>query len=174
MVEVKLEWNKDNLKEYIKFSSFNNKPVKIALPVFAACYAAMLVVCILMAVKFGYWIMLGAALMITFFALIFAAITFFSFKGYVKNAIKANSDSDINNILICTDALLLLKDDEPIGTIDYRNINEISFNEKAETAYIITNKNAVIILEYKNIVLGTKEELKKILEEKQSELSKKA
>lgn len=173
MVEVKLQWNESNLKEYVKYTSFTQNTLsKAALIVFSICYVMIFAFCMIMAFAFNYYFMIGVALILTLLVGIFAVFMVLWLKSYIKNALKANSESDINNVLVCTDALLLLNEDEPLGKIDYENVKEIVFNEKNGASYIITKGDAVLILENKNIMLGTCEELKKILEEKKSELSK--
>ena len=175
MVDIKTDWNEKNLKEYIKYTFFiRNKAVRISLISFAACGAFILLFCLTVFFVFGYIFTLFFAVTIVFFAIVFAAFFTFSIKSSIKKILKENAESELNRVMISEDDIICFNDEEPIGAISWSKMADIYFNEKAQTAYLTTERNAALILECSNILSGTAEELKGIIGKKRDELSKKA
>ena len=175
MVDIKTDWNEQNLKEYVKYIILlKNKTAKIALISFGVCGVLILALCVTAFFAFDY-----------FFALIFAAVILLIAAGYVlffilniksctKSILKANTETELNRVMISEDDIICFNDDEPVGTVNWSRMADIYFSEKAQTAYLTTKGNAVLILECKNILSGTDDELKEIIGKKRDELPKEA
>lgn len=175
MVDIRTQWNEHNIKEYVKYMVFlKNKPSKIALISFAVCAALVFVFCLIVFFVFYYAFALIFALAILFLAAAYTLSFTFIIKRSTKNILKANAESELNRVMISKDDIIVFNDEEPVGTISWSRIADIYFNEKTQTAYLTSEGNAVLVLECKNILSGTAEELKDIIGAKRNELSKKA
>ena len=175
MVDIRTEWNEQNLKEYVKYTVFSkNKTAKIALISFAVCCVLILVFCLAVFFALGYAFVLIFVLTIVLIAAVYAVFFAFTVKNCTKNILKANSDAELNRVMISSEDIIVFNDDEPIGTISWDKMADIYFNEKLQAAYLTTKGNAVLILECKNIVSGTAQELKEIVGAKRDKLSEKA
>ena len=175
MVDVKAEWNKQSLKEYVRYTIFlKNKSTKAALISFAVFCTLVFAFCLTIFFIFGYTFAIIFALTIVLLAAAYIVFFAFTIKSAAKNILKANADSELNRVMISEDDILGFNDDEPMGVINWNKIADIYFNEKEQAAYLTTKGNAVLILECKNILSGTAEELKEIVGAKRNELSKNA
>ena len=175
MVDIKTEWNEQNLKEYVKYTVFQkNKTIRMALIFFAACGAFVIAFCLTVFFVFDYIFTLIFAVTILILAIGFTIFFTFNIKSSTKNILKANAESELNRVMISEDDIICFNDEEPIGTISWSKMADIYFNEKVQTAYLTTERNAALILECSNILSGTAEELKEIIGKKHDELSKKA
>ncbi|MCM1488801.1 MAG: hypothetical protein NC203_10595 [Firmicutes bacterium] len=175
MVEIKTSWTEENLSEYYKYTIFSSKKLpKILLAVLPIMYLAIVAYCLAVFIRMKYTLTLVFALVMT---LIFAVsvIIFFSMtKSIIRNALKANEDSDFNRAMVDKDAIILLKDEKPLGELEWDKIKTISLNEKFSAVYLSTDEDALLILESKNIINGSWDSLKEIVREKNDKLSKKA
>ncbi|HBH95307.1 MAG TPA: hypothetical protein DDX91_06105 [Ruminococcaceae bacterium] len=175
MVEIKTLWTEENLKEYTKYTTFVkgrlNKVMFIALLVL---YAAVVGGCIALFCMFKFTFALVMA--IAFTVLLAVCILFFALtvKDFVKTALKAGENEEFDSVLINEDNIFICKNGQPIGELEWDKITRIYTNEKAGAVYLCTAENAVLILEYKNIVGGTEKELKDTVEKRYDKLSKKA
>ena len=175
MVDIKTEWNERNLKEYVKYAVFSkNKTTKIALISFAVCGVLVLAFCLTVFFAFGYTFALIFVLTIVLLAIAYTVFFAFTVKNCTKNILKANSETELNRVMISSEDIIGFNNDEPIGVISWGKMADIHFNEKSQAVYLTTEGNAVLILEYKNILSGTVQELKEIIGAKSDELSKKA
>lgn len=175
MVDIKTDWNEQNIKEYVRYTVFlRNKVSKTAVTALAVCSAVLFAFCITMFFIFGYIISLIFALMIVLITAIYVAFFAFATKNAAKHIQKTNAESELNRVMISEDDIIGFNDEEPLGTISWSKISDIYFDEKLQAAYLTSQRNAVLILECKNILYGTAEELKAIVEAKRNELSKKA
>ena len=175
MVDIKTDWNEQNLKEYVKYTIFSrNKTVKITLISFALCCVFILAFCLIVFFVFDYILTLILAGMIVVLAIAFAAFFAFNIKSSTKKILKANAESDLNRVMISEEDIICFNDEEPIGTVSWSKMADIYFNERVQTAYLTTERNAALILECSNILSGTADELKEIIGKKRDELSKKA
>ena len=175
MVDIKTQWNEQNIKEYVRYTVFTrSKAAKIALIAFAVCWVLILSFCLTAFFAFGYDFALVFALMIVVLAVVYTLFFVFTIKNAAKNILKANAESELNRVMISNDDIIGFNNEEPIGTINWNKMADIYFDDKAQTAYLSTEGNAVLILECKNILSGTAEELKDIIGTKRNELSKKA
>lgn len=175
MVDIKTDWNEQNLKEYVKYTVFlRNRTVRLALIFFAACSAFIIAFCLTVFFIFEYIFTLIFAVMILILAIGFAVFFMLNIKSSTKKILKSNAESELNRVMISEDDIICFNDEEPIGTISWSKMADIYFNEKAQTAYLTTERNAALILECSNILSGTSEEFKEIIGKKRDELSKKA
>ncbi|MBD5115465.1 MAG: hypothetical protein HDT46_09765 [Ruminococcaceae bacterium] len=175
MIRLKTDWTAENLKKYILFTSFfGNKFAKLALIIFAVCIPAVLVTCIVMFCMIGMPIFLILAGVITVFTVGTVLFFVFTVKGNIKNALASSTESDPDNVVITESAILLCKGNEPFGELDWEKITDISFNDRDKAAYLSAEGGSVLILEYKNITLGSEEKLREMLSIKNVKLSKKA
>ena len=174
MVDIKTEWTENNLREYVKYTVFlRNKLSMIALISFAVLGAIIIALCLTIFFVFDYILALVFAGIIVLFAIGFAAFLKFNINICSKRVLKANTESDLNRVMISENDIIVFNDDELIGTISWNKMADIYFNEKVQAAYLTTERNAALILECSNILSGTADELKEIIEKKRYELSKK-
>lgn len=175
MVEIKTKWTEENLKEYTKYTTFvKGKLSKIMFIALLALYVIVVAGCIALYCMFKYTFALVMAIAFTCFlaaCLIFFALTT---RDFVKTTLKASENEEFDSVLINEDNIFICKDGQPIGELEWDKIAKIYNNEKAEAVYLCTAENAVLILEYKNIVSGTEKELKETAEKRYDKLSKKA
>ena len=175
MVDIKTDWNEQNLKEYVKYTIFlRNKASKIALISFAVCGALILAMCIAVFFVFSYAYALIFALIIVLLAVSYAVFFALNIKSCTSRILKANAESELNRVMISEDDIICFDGDEPVGTISWSKMADIHFSEKAQAAYLTTKGNAVLILECKNILSGTADELKEVIGKKRNELPKEA
>ena len=175
MVDIKTDWNEQNLKEYVKYTVFlKNRTIRTALISFAACGAFIIAFCLIVFFAFNYIFTLIFAATVLILAIGSAVFFTFNIKSSTKNILKANAESELNRVMISEDDIICFNDEEPIGTISWSKMVDIYFNEKVQTAYLTTERNAALILECSNILSGTAEEFKEIIGKKRDELSKKA
>lgn len=175
MVDIKTDWNEQNLKEYVKYTILlRNKIAKIALIFFAVCGVFILAFCVTAFFVFEYSFALVFAAVILLIAAGYIVFFVFNIRSCAKSILKANTETELNRVMISEDDIICFNDDEPVGTVSWSRMVDIYFNEKAQTAYLTTKGNAVLILECKNILAGTAEELKEIIGKKRDELPKEA
>ena len=175
MVDIKTEWNEQNLKEYVKYAVFSkNKTTKIALISFAVCGVLVLAFCLTVFFAFGYTFALIFVSVIILLAIAYAVFFAFTIKKSTKSILKANLETELNRVMISDEDIIGFNDDEPIGTISWDKMADIYFSEKLQTAYLTTKGNAVLILECRSILSGTAQELKEIVGAKRDKLSEKA
>lgn len=174
MVDIKADWNERNLKEYVKYTISKNKISKISLLFFTICSVFILVFCLTAFFAFKYVFALVFALVIVFITAGYVVFFAVSIKRFTQSMLKANAEPELNRIMISDDDILCFNGDEPIGTLSWSKMADIYFNEKEQAAYLTSKGNAVLILECKNILSGTSDELKEIIGKKRDELSKEA
>ena len=174
MVDIKADWNERNLKEYVKYTISKNKISKISLLFFTICSVFILVFCLTAFFAFKYVFALVFALVIVLIAAGYVVFFAVSIKRFTQSMLKANAEPELNRIMISDDDILCFNGDEPIGTLSWSKMADIYFNEKEQAAYLTSKGNAVLILECKNILSGTSDELKEIIRKKRDELSKEA
>lgn len=175
MVQLKIDWNAENLKKYIMFNSFfGNKYAKLSLVFFGICFALILSTCIAMFCMSGQLIFLILACAAIVFTAAAALLFVFTVKRNIKKSLSVCSEDDPDNAVITESAILLCKGNEPFGEIDWEKITDISFNDRDNAAYLSAEGSSVLILEYKNITFGSEETLREMLSIKNVKLSKKA
>lgn len=175
MVDIKTEWNEQNVKEYIRYMMFlRNKISKLVMIFLTVCCTFTLVFCLISFFAFGYDFTIIFALAIVLIAVAYFVFFALIIKGAAKNILKVNAGSELNRVMISEDDILGFNGDDPVGVINWNKMDDIYFNEKTQTVYLTTKKNAVLILECKNILSGTSDELKEIVGAKRDELSKEA
>lgn len=174
MVQVKIDWNAENLKKYIMFTTFlGNKYAKLSFVLIAVCLVAILGTCIAMFCMSGMPIFLMLACVIIVFAAGFGLLFAFIIKRNIKKSLSGSSEDDPDNAVITESAILLCKGNEPFGELDWEKITAISFNDRENAVYLSAEGSSVLILEYKNITFGSEETLREMLSIKNAELSKK-
>lgn len=175
MIQLKIDWNAENLKKYIMFTSFfGNKFAKLSLVFIAVCMVVILGTCITMFCMSGQTIFLILACVIIVFTAGSALLFTFIVKRNIKKSLSGSSEDDPDNVVITENAILLCKGNEPFGELDWEKITAISFNDRDNAAYLSAEGSSVLILEYKNITFGSEERLREMLSIKNAELSKKA
>lgn len=175
MVEIKTGWSKESLKEYCKFKLFGKSKRNIILIVILGLiYLAVLTGCLVLFFAQGYTYLIIFAVLLT---MLWGAGAFFIrsvMNTFVENAIKENEGDPSESIIVGESSILVCQSGEPAGEIKWDKITDIFFNDKAETIYLSAGENSVLILEKKNIVNGSMEELRKIAEGKKRECNKKS
>lgn len=178
MIEVKTEWNKENLKKYIMYKTFfENKYTMLSVIVFLICFIAIIGVCAAMyfIIQMPFFlIMAGAVILLTAG---FAVLFFYKINKNIKASLKENKDTEENaqeSTVLTEDSITIIKNGFPYGEMRWDKVASISFNDKGGAAYLSTDEGAVLILEYKNIIKGSERELKEMLQIKNVKLSNKA
>lgn len=175
MVEIKTEWTADNLKKYAEFVFFRkNKFAKVMLIIFPLVFIALVIGCLaiffLMKLFFG---LIMAAVLVLFSGICFVFLRF-AINEFVKNALETNGASDFDSALLSGEAIFICKNGEPVGQLSFERLASIDFDERAGAVYLSTVENAVLILEFKNIIKGSKQELTKAVKDIYDKLPKKA
>lgn len=175
MTEINVEWNEENVRAFVEYSTFSKtKGVKIIFAVFAVCYALLTAGCLTAFFMLGESLMLVAAIVLTAIVAGYGVMLLFLLKKYTKQILSANGGDETNTVTLTDELIIVSRNDVPVGKLEWSGVDSVSFNDKRGAAYIMTKTNALLLLEYKNITGGTKEELKTLLEKKNAELSKKA
>lgn len=175
MIKLKTEWTSENLKKYIIFTSLlENKYSKLSLAVFAVCFLAIFGVCLSMFFNTAMPVFLILACAVALVSAGFALFFFLTVRKNIRKALANASESGFNGVVLTDDTIMLLKDNEPVGTLDWSKITRISFNDKAGAAYLFAEESALLILEYKNIEAGGEKELREMLGAKNDKLPKEA
>ena len=175
MVEINTKWTEENLKEYTKYVTFSNgRFSKLVFISLVALYFVVVAGCL--ALYFSMKLTFALIMTIVFTCFMAACVVFFALtiKDFVKTALKSSENEDFNGVLISSDNIFICKDQQPIGELEWDKITKIYTNDKAGAIYLCTEENAVLILEFKNIVNGTEKELRETAKEKYDKLSKKA
>lgn len=175
MVEIKSNWTEENLKEYARFTTFSKGGFSKFM-IFALIVLYIVVVVGCLTIYFMMKLIFALIMLIIFTCFLAACGLFFvlTMKDFVKTALKSSENEDFDSVLINADNIFICKDQQPIGELDWDKITKIHINEKAGAVYLCTEENAVLILEFKNIVTGTEKELRETVKEKYGKLSKKA
>lgn len=175
MTEIKVKWTKENVWEFVKFNSLRrNKTVKVTFIALTCCFGLILGVCLTSFFALNNFTMLIAAIVLTVLVAGYVFMFYRMLKGYAKKIYAANSNDEDTTVRITDELILVLKNNVPVGKLSWQNLSAIYFNDEKDAAYIMTKESALLLVEYTNIIEGTKEELKKLLEAKDAELSKKA
>lgn len=174
MTEIDVKWTKENVWEFVKFNSFRrSRGVTLTFIAFICCYGLLLGLCLAGFFVIQNYFMLICAIVLTLFVAGYALVFYRMLKKYAAKLLEANSDEEARTVRFDEEQILVLKSGEPIGKLSWSNIGNIYFNDEKGAAYIMTKENALLLIEYANIREGSKEELKKLLEGKNAELSKK-
>ena len=175
MTEINVRWTMENIWEFVKFNSFRkNRTIKITFVLLICCYGLILGLCLASFIVLNNLAMLVVAAALTLLVAGYAFVFYRMLKKYAKRFYEANGDDENTNVRFSDELILVLKNGEPIGQLSWSAVGGIYFNDEKGAAYIMTRENALGLAEYSQIVSGTKEELKKLLEAKDAELSKKA
>ena len=179
MVEIKTEWNKENLKKYIVYKTFfANKYTMLSFIVFFVCFLAIVATCIAMFCMIRMPIFLVMAGIVALFSAAFAVFFTVKINKNVKQSLKESTEGAGENeqetAILTEELITVFKNGLPYGGMEWDKISSISFNDKGGAVYLSTEEGAVLILEYKNIIRGTEAELKEMLQIKNVKLSNKA
>lgn len=173
MVELKIEWTEKNLKEYCMFNLFGKTKRILALVIMLiAIFLVLVTGCIVLYFAFDFYQGLILAGMLTVFWAAGALFLRSVVNGTIKKAIEENKNRLDQSVIVGEHSILICHSGTPVGEVKWDQITEVYFNDKAETVYLNTGNDAVLMLEKKNIVSGTMEELKKIAKEKRRETAK--
>lgn len=175
MTEIIVKWTKENIWEFVKFNSFRrNKTIKVTFIALTCCFGLILGICLASFFALGNFAMLIAAIVLTVLVAGYVLVFYRMLKGYAKKIYAANSNEEDTTVRFSDELILVLKNNVPIGKLSWQNLSAIYFNDEKNAVYIMTKENALLLIEYCNIIEGSKEELKSLLEAKDAELSKKA
>lgn len=175
MVEIKTKWTEENLKEYTKFVTFSaGKLSKVMFISVLALYFIVVAGCLALYFAMKFTVALVMAIGFTCFLAVCVLFFALTIKDFVKTTLKSSENEEFDSVLINTENIFICKDQQPIGELEWDKITKIYFNEKCGAVYLSTSENAVLILEYKNIVSGTEQELRETVKKKYDKLSKKA
>lgn len=172
MVDFNVEWNKENVWDFVKFNTlYRGRKQRFLIYSYAVCFIVVLAAGIVAFAVTKEMMLLFIALA----ALLIFAAYFFVFMGMMKSFAKkilAENASDKTTVSVTDLDIVVYDNGTPVGKVDWSSITQISVNKNA--VYLITKENALLLLEYSSITSGTREEFDRIIEEKNAELSKKA
>jgi len=178
MIEIKTEWNEENLKKYIMYKTFfENKYTMLSFIVFFICFLAIIVTCVVMYCLIKMPVFLIMAGIVALFSVGFTLFFVLKINKSVKQSLKESGgdlESGQETVVITDNLITMFKNGIPYGTMEWDKISSISLYDKGGAAYLSTEEGAVLILEYKNILSGTESELKEMLQIKNVKLSNKA
>lgn len=173
MVEINTGLDEKSLKEYCRFNFRRSKRNIILIAVLAVVYFTVLIGCFVLFFAFGYIRGMILAAVLSIFWGAGAMFLRSVLNTFARKAMEDNRDNTHESVILGESSILVCKNGEPIGEIKWEKITEIFFNDKAEAVYLSAAKEeAVLILEKKNIISGTMEELKRITEGKRREITK--
>ena len=173
MVEVKIEWTEKNLKEYCMYNLFGKTKRILALVIMLiAIYLALVTGCIVLYFTYDFYQGLILAGMLTVFWAAGALFLRSVINSTVKKAVEENKDRPDQSVILGEHSVLICHGGDPVGEVKWDKITEVYFNDRAQTVYLNTGNDAVLMLEQKNIVSGTMEELREIVKEKRRETAK--
>lgn len=173
MIEANINWTKENVWNFIKYNAFTkSKSQKVILITYIVCFFAVIVAGIVAFFIMQEALMLAvggvAALMMAAYMVIFVLMM----KNAAKKILKSNEDDSSSSVQLEDERIIVFNDGTPVGQVSWENVGEINLSDTA--AYVITKKNALMLIEYKSLTSGTESELREFLEKKNAELSKKA
>lgn len=178
MIEIKTEWNEENLRKYIIYKTFfANKYTMLSFVVFFFCFLAIVATCIAMycMIKMAVFLIMAGAVVL--FSAGFAVFFAIKINKNVKQSLKeSKTDAEATEqetAMLTEDLITVYRNGVPYGVMEWDKITSICFNDKCGAAYLSTEDGAVLILEYKNIKSGTESELKEMLQIKNVKLSNK-
>lgn len=165
MIIANMNWTKENVWEFVKHHTLHKSKLQKIL--FAAY-----IICALLLLVFGITaFVITAEIMVLLFSLgallvMCAYVVFFYFmmKSMAKKLLEANSENENLEICFNDEVIFVRKNNEPMGIIPWDNITDINIG--ASAAYITSKENALILIEFKCITTGKKEDFLKLLEVK--------
>lgn len=165
MIDAIIGWNKENIKEYVRYTIIEkNKGTKAGLTVYMLLMAIIAVCSLVVALVTGMMWLLIATVCAGLMAGIFIAVLYYAINRYSTDIYEINSGSTLNGIEITATAICVKKDDCAKGLLNWDSVTEVDFNK--DSAYITTAEGFLIIIEKNNIKEGSIDELKKIVSEK--------
>lgn len=170
MIQTQLEYNKENIWEFVKHTFLRKR--KANKWMFFLLIGILLCICLIS--------IIGSVLTDQFLLLLFPVVIlimggmYFLFfvlmlKGMAKKLLESSEMQEPVTVMLKNDTILLMKNEIPMGLLDWKKLQEISIGTKA--GYLITEKGALLIFEYTKLTHGTPEELRTLLTEKQHELA---
>ena len=175
MVKINLDWNKENLGEFVRFSTALKTKSQVFLMV--AFYAVIVLIIILCAIMFaltGEIFAVISACVSVVVALVYNIGFRVVRKNLVNNLLEMNLKAGFVYAEIDTEEIILSDSEGPVGKISWSTVAKIEKNTDAGAVYITTEENAMLLFEYKNIIEGTKEALDGIFEGINGKLPKEA
>lgn len=162
MIEIKTNWTKENINEYVRFTTFSkNSKSKLLIALYIVCIALIVfsgIIAYLIMKDMFIIIVVGLA---TLMLLGFWGVFYFMLKSYANQILQANK-SDIESTYRLDDkTITVLSEGKILGYIPWENINTIEFNKNS--IYIMTKESSLLIIESDKISYGTKKELIELL-----------
>lgn len=175
MVRIKLEWNKENFGEFVRFSTAPKTKAQAFLPIaFYAVIAVIIALCVVMFAMTGEWLAIAGAGVSVIVAVVYNVSFRMVKKNLVNNLLDMNVKTGFESVEIDGEKIIIFDKEGPLGKITWANVTKIERNSECGAVYITTCENAMLLIEYKNITEGTREELDGIFEGMNGKLSKEA
>jgi hypothetical protein len=167
MVLINLSYTKENLWAFIKYNTLSSTPFRRAVKyLYFAVLAVMLIFGIAMAIVMGN--ILYAVLMFCMAAVFFGVGAFMvrTLKSAANNMQKELAEQSGLQAALNADIILIRNGTQAIGYVTWDSIANISITP--DFAYLTTKEDALLLLEYRQIVSGGggKDELTALLKEK--------
>ncbi len=171
MIQAEIKWTRENLWEFVKYTALKrSKMITAFFIAFLLCFISISAVCFTMYFTIGSIYALAAAVLLLIMGVGYLVLLRFILKRSAAKLLESGGEDTI--ACFSKDCILVLdKEGTPTGKLSWDNVDKIYFNDKAGAAYIMTKENAMLLTEYSNIKSGSESELKKLLREKDGELS---
>jgi hypothetical protein len=167
MVLVNLSYTKENLWGFIKYNTLSSTPFRRTVKyMYFAVLAVMLIFGVTMAIVMGN--ILYAVLMFCMGAVFFGVGAFMirTLKSAANNMQKELAEQSGMQAALNSEIILIRSGSQAIGYVTWDSIATISITP--DFAYLTTKEDALLLLEYKQIVngVGDKNELIALLKDK--------
>ena len=175
MIKIKLDWNKENVGEFVRYSTAPKSKSHVFLTVaFYVVIAIIIALCIVMYAMTGEWLAIVGAGVSVIVAIVYNVGFRMVKKNLTNNILDLNLKTGFESVEVDYEKIVIHDSLGPLGKISWSNVTKIEKNNECGAVYITTCDNAMILIEYKNITEGTREELDGIFEGMNEKLSKDA
>lgn len=178
MIRADMVWTKENVWRFMGHYSFQRTGRQRALlVVYFACMAVILAVGAIAWAVTGIFTMFIMVIIGVAMLLVYGAIFLVIMQNMANKVLKANAENGEIEVVLTAQYILLCRDGAPVGEVDWGKITEL--HAAKGFAYLLSEENAMILIDYRYIKEGTTGELEALFGEKneaikQAKLAKKA
>ena len=173
MTEFRYEKKKENINDYLKTVIFKdnlaNKALIIAL---AICLTVIAVAGVIYCIITESMSMIGITVTAVILALVYPLILTFVIKHLTNKLSQSGSEEKDVTIGISESFILLIRNNNPCGKIDWADITEI--HEGKIGFYLIEKGGSLLILGSGSVASGTYDEAVQVLRAKKAAITKEA
>jgi hypothetical protein len=165
MFLVNLSYTQENLWAFVKHNVLSSTPFRRALKyVYFAVLAIMLIFGVVMAIFMGnilYAVLMTCMALVFFFVGVFMMRTL---KSAANSMYKELAEQNGMQAALNADIIYIRNGEQSAGYMTWDSVETITLAH--DFAYLTTKSNALLLLEYKQIVSGDKAALEQLLTEK--------